>query len=153
MLSHYWWWCFCRDELDFLWPLTFGSWKGRREFFHLLWAKLLAVPLEERAQALLPRLGVPSSRRGARLLTPPQDVHHVVMAEVRGFVQRRVAPSARRETALEWILRSLMCPSKGGLTCLWVLGSLCRPPGGSARPPRVLEAAETSETRSDGALG
>lgn len=34
-------------------------------------------------------------------------------------------------------------PSKGGLTCPWALGSLGRPPGGSAQPQRDLKAAET----------
>lgn len=56
--------------------------------------------LEECAQALLPGLlGVSSSRWGVRLLTPPQDVDNVVVAEVHGFVQRRVAPSVAGKRA------------------------------------------------------
>lgn len=144
------WWCFCKDELYFVqrplrWWLIWHERRGE-EFFHVLSAKLLVVLLEERAQALLSSLlGVPissSSRRGVRLLTPLQDVDHVVATGVHRFVQRRVSPSVARKTALEWIPRLLTRPSEGGLTCLWGLGSLCRPPGGSARPPCVLEAAE-----------
>lgn len=59
---------------------------------------LQAVLLEERAEALLSiLLGVASSRGGVRLLTPPQDLDHVVVAAVHRFVQRRVAPSVTRK--------------------------------------------------------
>lgn len=77
--------------------------KGEERVFHVLSAKLLVVLLEKRAQALPSiLLGVPisSSRWGVRLLTLLQDVDHVVVTEVHCFVQRRVAPSVTRKTAL-----------------------------------------------------
>lgn len=78
--------------------------KAEERAFHVLSAKLPVVPLEKRAQALpsiLLRVTISSSRQGVRLLTPLQNVDHVVVTEVRGFVQRRVAPSVTRKTALE----------------------------------------------------
>lgn len=78
--------------------------KGEERVFHVLSAKLLVVLLEKRAQALpsiLLGVTISSSGRGVRLLTPLQDVDHVVVTEVHRFVQRRVAPSVTRKTALE----------------------------------------------------
>lgn len=101
---------------------------------------MVVVLLSEEGAQALPSglLRVVSSGGAACVLALPQDVNHIMVAEVHGFVQRRVAPSVTRTTALESTFRSLRPPSKCGLTCLWVPGSPCKHPGGSARPPRVL---------------
>lgn len=56
---------------------------------------------EEGAQALPSRLlSVVSSGWAAGVLALPQDVNHIVVAEVHRFIQRRVAPPVTRTTAL-----------------------------------------------------
>lgn len=133
-------------------------WCGCCSIFHLYLISLDALDLWGGGSAVRRRCPGSSLRRqqwgagGARVLARAQDVSHIVVAEAHRFTQRRVAPSVTRTTALESTFRSITRPSKGGLTCLWVPGSLCTHPGGSARPPRVLWAAETSGIRSNGGL-
>lgn len=76
---------------------------------------MVALLSEEGAPALPSRLlRVVRGGWAARVLALPQDVNHIMVAEVHRFIQRRVAPSVTRTTALESKFRSLTRPSNVG---------------------------------------
>lgn len=87
--------------------------KEEERVYHILGAKLL----EEGAQALLSSLlGVASSSRwDVCLLTPLQDVGHVMVTAVHRFVQRCVAPSVKGKRYWSKSSVSLHFPVKAGL--------------------------------------